>query len=169
MTTAIPTTENAEQFLSFHLTETLHAMLPTQQLTEILNLALHQLVPIPDVAPQVMGVCNWRGDVLWLVDLGYLLGAEPLYSQGYRRSHYKAIIVHHQGHTLGLVVSQVNQMLWCDPAQIQSLPEANFVPELSNSFQGYWLTPTDETLLVLDSRVLVEFFLQSTTHHSQDS
>jgi positive phototaxis protein PixI len=147
-----------EQFLSFNLTSTIQAMLPTQQLTEILNLSFNQIVPIPDTAAQIMGVCNWRGEVLWLVDLGYLLGSEPLFNQGYRRSTCKAIVVQYQGHSLGLVVNQVKQMIWCDLAQVQAMPDTPFTPELSTCLQGYWLTPQNETLLVLDSDVIVDFF-----------
>jgi positive phototaxis protein PixI len=150
------TSIQTEQFLSFNLTSTIQAMLPTQQLTEILNLSFNQIVPIPDMAPQIMGVCNWRGEVLWLVDLGYLLGSEPLFS--HRRPGCKAIVVQYQGHTLGLVVSQVKQMIWCDLTQVQALPETQLTTELSTCLQGYWLTPQHETLLVLDSDVLVDFF-----------
>jgi positive phototaxis protein PixI len=147
---------STEQFLSFNLTSTIQAMLPTQQLTEILNLSFNQIVPIPDTAAQVMGVCNWRGEVLWLVDLGYLLGSEPLFS--HRRSTCKAIVVQYREHTLGLVVNQVKQMVWCDLAQVQAMPDMPFTPELSTCLQGYWLTPQNETLLVLDSDVIVDFF-----------
>jgi positive phototaxis protein PixI len=147
-----------EQFLSFNLTSTIQAMLPTQQLTEILNLSFNQIVPIPDMAAQIMGVCNWRGEVLWLVDLGYLLGSEPLCSRGYQQSTCKAIVVQHQGHALGLVVHQVKQIIWCDLTQVQSLPKTPFSPELSTCLQGYWLTPHNETLLVLDGDVIVDFF-----------
>jgi positive phototaxis protein PixI len=158
------TSIQTEQFLSFHLTSTIQAMLPTQQLTEILNLPFHQIVPIPDMPPQIMGVCNWRGEVLWLVDLGYVLGSEPLFENrlqprvGSRRKACRAIVVQYQGQTLGLVVNQVNQMIWCDLAQVRALPETQLTPELAACLQGYWLTPQHETLLVLDSDLLIDFF-----------
>jgi positive phototaxis protein PixI len=148
--------DSTEQFLSFRLTSTIQAMLPTQQLTEILNLSFNQIVPIPEMPPQMMGVCNWRGEVLWLVDVGYLLGAEPLFEL--RRTGCKAIVVQYQGQALGLVVNQVNQMIWCDVAQVRALPENQLTPELATCLQGYWLTPQQETLLVLDSDILIDFF-----------
>jgi positive phototaxis protein PixI len=67
-------------------------------------------------------------------------------------------VVQYQGHSLGLVVNQVKQMIWCDLAKIQALPDAPFSPELSTCLQGYWLTPQNETLLVLNSDVIVDFF-----------
>jgi len=156
MTTAA--SERTQQFLSFFLPPHIHAMLPTQQLTEILSLAAHQIVPIPDVPPQVMGVCNWRGEVLWLLDLGYLLGAEPISNQSDHQSSYSTIVVHDQGCTLGLVVGQINRMLWCNPDQIQRLPTVQNTTPISPCLQGYWLSPQAETLLVLNSLVLINSF-----------
>ncbi|NJM77688.1 MAG: chemotaxis protein CheW, partial [Acaryochloridaceae cyanobacterium RU_4_10] len=70
----------------------------------------------------MLGVCNWRGEVLWLADLGHCLGFEPLYTQSLRKGQVNTIIVHNNGQTLGLGVEQVNEMLWCDRAQIQPAP-----------------------------------------------
>lgn len=161
MTTSASSTgadSGIEQFLSFSVTSDVRAILPTRQLTEVLSIAINQIVPIPDVPPQVMGVCNWRGEVLWLIDLGYLLGADPLLAQGYRQSNYSAIVAHHQGCTIGLVVDQVSQMLWCNPAQIQPIPTTQLTLEPSPYLQGYWLAQQGETLLVLSAQALVNRF-----------
>ncbi|OLP16311.1 hypothetical protein BST81_22205 [Leptolyngbya sp. 'hensonii'] len=145
-----------QQFLSFRLLPNTQAMVSTEQLTEVLSLSLAQIVPIPDVPPQVMGVCNWRGEVLWLVDLGYLLGFTPLFSQGYRQSNYSAIVLRHQDATLGLVVDQVGQMLWCSPEQIQPLAPGQLAPALSHCAQGYWLDSQGIPFLILKGDAIVE-------------
>jgi positive phototaxis protein PixI len=167
MTTAA--SEKTQQFLSFFLPPHTNAMLPTQQLTEILSLATHQIVPIPDVPPQVMGVCNWRGEVLWLLDLGYLLGAEPISSQNYHQSSHSAIVVHAQDCMLGLVVGQINRMLWCNPAHIQPIPMAQNTASTSPCLRGYWLSSQAETLLVLDSQALIDSFRDSGTSTASPS
>ena len=136
-----------EQFLSFSLTSNL-VIAPTRQLTEVLTLTPQQIVPIPDLEAPVMGVCNWRGEVLWLVDLNVLLNGEPL--PPLQGTHYSAIILHHNSQTLGLVVSQVTQMLWCAATDIQSLPHTPQMPQSSPFIQGYWVSPRSETLLVLN-------------------
>ncbi|NJR66579.1 MAG: chemotaxis protein CheW [Leptolyngbyaceae cyanobacterium CRU_2_3] len=153
--------KKTQQFLSFFMLPQIHAILPAQQLTEILSLAPQQIVPIPDVPSQVMGVCNWRGEVLWLLDLGCFMGTESLSSQKYRQSNYSAIVVHHQDCTLGLVVDRVSHMLWCDPEQIQSIPTPHHKSATSPCLQGYWLSPQGETFLVLDGQVLINAFRNS--------
>lgn len=152
-----PAQEQAQQFLSFQLPPDAQALLPTDQLTEILSLAPSQIVPIPDIPLAVIGVCNWRGEVLWLVDLGLLLGFEPLYAQGAYHSDYRVIVIHSQGQIIGLVVNQVGQMVWCEPTQIQS-PPVQVAPELTLCLRGCWLRPAGELFLVLDGKALIESF-----------
>lgn len=154
--------QKPQQFLSFFLSSSHRAMLLTQQLIEILSVSASQIVPVPDTSVQVMGVCNWRGEVLWLVDLGYLLGAEPLSMQRYHYSNFSVVVVHHQGYTLGLVVEQASQMFWCHSDQFQMLPSLQ-QSQITPCLQGYWLSPQGETLLVLDGVALVDYFRQQSS------
>ncbi len=145
-----------QQFLCFQLQETL-AMLPTQQLTEILNLHVSQVVPIPDIASVMMGVCNWRGEVLWLVDLNYLLGFQPLYTQALRQGQVNVIIIHHQGQTLGLAVDRVEQMQWCNPNQFQPAPTSQITPALARCLVGCWANSNGSVALVLDGVRVMDY------------
>jgi positive phototaxis protein PixI len=148
--------ETLEQFLRLQLPGKIQVMVATQSLTEILNLSLSQVVPISDMNPAMMGVCNWRGEVLWIADLGYFLGFEPLYVQNLRRGQVNTIVVHQEGQTLGLGVERVDQMLWCDRTQIQAEPKQPVgTPLLERYIQGYWSDPTGEAL-VLDIEALMD-------------
>lgn len=50
-----------QQFLRFHLVPDTTAMLPVQQMTEVLTMGVSEIVPIPQMPGWVMGVYNWRG------------------------------------------------------------------------------------------------------------
>ncbi|HEY9652883.1 MAG TPA: chemotaxis protein CheW, partial [Coleofasciculaceae cyanobacterium] len=67
----------SEQFLRFHLLPNTTALLPIEQLTEVLTISRDQVVPIFHMPPWVMGVYNWRGEILWILDLGHLIGLTP--------------------------------------------------------------------------------------------
>lgn len=145
-------------------------MLATDRVAEILNLNPQQIVPLPDVFPEVVGVFNWRGEVLWLVDLSYLLGAEPLFHQ-MGANNYNALVVQHPQGIIGLVINPISQSFWCNPAEIQLLSSTQRTTKLSQCLQGYWSTPEGETIWVLDSDAVVnvlhsrsQFTLQSKTH-----
>jgi positive phototaxis protein PixI len=146
------------QFLSFQVPPDIHAMVSAQELTEIVSLSPNQIVPIPDVPPQVMGVCSWRGEVLWLVDLGYLLGQDSLFQQGYRHANYSLIVVRHQRNTLGLVVNQIGTMIWHNASEIYPITPPPSATKLAPCFQGCWLTPQGKTLWFLDCQALINFF-----------
>jgi positive phototaxis protein PixI len=142
-----------QQFLSFYPTASANpVMVPTTQLTEVLTLTPQQIVPIPQMDAAVMGVCNWRGEVLWLLDLACLLNGQPLPPP--TTATYSAIILHHDTHLVGLVVSQITQMLWCPPAAIQPLPPNQPTSKPSPFLQGYWVSPQSETILVLNSSAI---------------
>jgi positive phototaxis protein PixI len=153
--TATRATTNSEQFLTFLLPPNQKVMISTKQLVEIVNISINQIVPIPDVPSHVMGVSNWRGEVLWLVDLGYMLGFDPLHAiGGYTQVTYKTILVRSQGQIMGLVVGGVAQMIWCTPDQIQPSSTNYVTAELASYLRGYYLAPDRGLTLVLDGDAL---------------
>lgn len=146
----------SEQFLTFLLPPEQRVMISTKQLVEIVNISISQVVPIPDVPPYVMGVSNWRGEVLWLVDLGYMLGFDPLHTAGYAQVNYKAILLRSQGQIVGLLVNGVEQMIWCAPDQIQPTSTNYVTSELASYLRGYYLAPDRDLTLVLDGEALTD-------------
>ena len=58
------------QFLSFMIPGATQVMLSLAQLMETLKLTSNDIVGIPDMPPEIVGVSHLRGEVLWLMDLG---------------------------------------------------------------------------------------------------
>ena len=156
-----------EQFLRFHLEPDLNAALPVDQMTEVFTVSTTKVVPIPHMPPWVIGVYNWRGEILWLIDLGYLLGGTPLYQQTSSRSLYTAIVINsqqsgeRQGSStagkkmLGLAVNRVEDMEWFNSDLIQSPPESAVNPALVPFLRGYWLKNNGEIVVVLDGNSII--------------
>ena len=155
----------SEQFLRFHLFPNTTVLLPTQQLTEVLTIPSNQIVPIFQMPAWVVGVYNWRGEILWMIDLGHLVGLTPWHQQASHISGFTAIVL--QAHSnqaistntksqmLGLVVNRVEDMEWYNPDLIQSPLSSSVTPELVPFLRGYWLKPNGEMLVVLDSKAIV--------------
>ena len=156
-----------QQFLRFHLMSDTTALLPVQQMTEVITMAISEVVPIPHMPAWVMGVYNWRGEILWTVDLGHLVGLTPLYQHATSRSTYTAIVVHAAeqrqragsqntgSKMLGLLVNRVEDIEWCNPDLIQSPPQSAVPSELVPFLRGYWLKPNGEILVVLDGNSII--------------
>ena len=134
-------------------------MLPIVQITEVLKIEFPQIVPIPQMPSWVMGVYNWRGDILWMVDLGHLLGLNSWDRRGLGEcnvvvlSPNKAIPEAEDGIHLGLVVCRVEDLEECDPTEIQSTL-GKIAPQIANFASGYWLKPEGEIVSVLDGQAI---------------
>lgn len=150
------------QFLTFPLAEDTSAMLPVTQLAEVLNLTAAQVTPIPDLAAWVLGIYNWRGEILWIVDLSQLLGLPSLYQQTNRASTYKVIVGQAQSSAqqlpayLGLAVKEVDDMHWCNSSDIASAPSAAVTPGLTPFLRGYTLGNQGEMPMALDATAIFE-------------
>ena len=171
-TSEIQTTEQTagkgQQFLRFHLMPDTTALLPVHQMTEVVTMAINEVVPIPHLPAWVMGVYNWRGEILWLVDLGHLIGLPPIHQQATGRSTYTAIVIHPtqqgrqqagsqktSGKLLGLLVNRVEDMESCNPDLIQSPPQSSVSSELVKFLRGYWLKTNGDILVVLDANSII--------------
>jgi len=155
----------SEQFLRFHLFPNTTALLPVQQLTEVLTIPKNQIVPIFHMPAWVMGVYNWRGEILWMVDLGHLVGLTPWHQQASSASAFTAIVIqadskqvtssNAKSQMLGVVVNRVEDIEWCSPDNIQSPPSSSVTPDLVPFLRGYWLKSNGEMLVVIDGKSII--------------
>lgn len=155
----------AKQFLRFHLDPHTKAMLPIGQITEVLKIQLGQIVPIPQMPSWVMGVYNWRGDILWTIDLGHLMGLTPWYHSELNPAHHNAIVLSPDKQknatntgskiNLGLVVGRIEDLESCNPSEIQSPTQGTETLPIFNFLEGYWLQPKGEMILVLNGQAIV--------------
>ncbi|NJO41517.1 MAG: chemotaxis protein CheW [Cyanobacteria bacterium RU_5_0] len=159
-----------EEFLRLYLSE-MPVLLPIQHLTEVLSVPIGQIVPIPHTPPWVMGVYNWRGEILWMVDLGHLCGLIPWYQQSTYGSTHSVVVLQVQRHKarsafrqsssaknqiLGLVVNQVGDIERCNLDMIQAPPSSSIMPELASLVRGYWWQAEGDMLAILDGTAILE-------------
>jgi len=151
-----------KKFLRFFLHPDTSLMLPVRQITEVLKIQFGQIIPIPQMPAWVMGVYNWRGNILWMIDLGHLVGLNSWYQQARKRSSQTVIVLSpdkeqtkSENQTqLGLVVERVEDIEACDPKTIQMTIKKT-TSELEPFLQGYWLKPEGDMVLVLDGQSIV--------------
>ncbi|MBE9127853.1 purine-binding chemotaxis protein CheW [Coleofasciculus sp. LEGE 07081] len=158
---SLPSLTANEQFLRFYLEPDTTALLPIQELIEVLTVPVGQIVPIAYLPAWVMGVYNWRGEILWMVDLGHLLGLTPWYQQEISASTHRAVVLqvcdsdNINNQMLGLVVNRVEDIEWCNPDVIKSPASSTLTPELEPFLRGYTLKSNGEMLLLLDGEAIL--------------
>lgn len=124
--------------------------------TELIDIPSDRVVPIPHLPPAVMGVYNWRGSILWLVDLATVLGADPSYHNDRRR--YPTIVVAGAADTsgalktIGLIVAEIADIEWCELGSSPTALELTATPW----FKGNAISTTGERLTLLDERAIID-------------
>jgi positive phototaxis protein PixI len=169
-TTAPSSAKAKEQFLRFQLVPDTTVLLPISQIAEVLTIPIDQITPIPQLAAWVMGAYNWRGEVLWMVDLAHLIGFTPWHQQSISAT-YTAIVLcarsistldsNAQKQMIGLVINRAEMMEWCDPDLLESPSDDIVTPQLLPFLRGYQLKSNGERLAVLDDEVIVAAISQS--------
>lgn len=153
-------TETEERFLRFALSASETALLPLSQIRQVMQVQSHNLLTVPDMPAFVLGISNFHGEMLWMVDLGLQLGFQGT-SMGWDRprslssvggeavpsaGHWMAIVIQAHGHSLGLIVSQVIDIESYDPTQLQSPTIDLFPPTLLPFMQGYLIRSSSPVL-----------------------
>ncbi|WP_313949238.1 chemotaxis protein CheW [Leptolyngbya sp. FACHB-261] len=167
---ATESSEAEEQFLRFQLLPDTTALLPVHQTTEVLAVTSSQVIPIPHMPAYILGIYNWRGEILWMLDLGHLLGLAPKHQRLSTSLDYPVLVIHDSRRArgrkrtsgqatgeklLGLVVDQVEDMEWLNPELIQSPPVSAVTPELAPFLSGYFVQPNGEFLMALDGDSII--------------
>ncbi len=158
---------NYQQFLRFQihpdcrrsLEQPLRWSIEIERVTELINIPIDRVVPIPHLPPAVIGVYNWRGEILWIVDLAMFLGVKTAGSPLRYRSLQPTIILTSadtsedpRQKTIGFVVDEISEIEWCDLDLIQSLSPDHLYPECSSWARGMWGSVTGENYLILDGQ-----------------
>ena len=125
-----------QQFLRFQLQPGVMALMEIDLVTELVNIPSDRIVPMPHLPPAVMGIYNWRGEILWIVNLATLIGANRPAAR--IRSLQPTIILgsgvtpeDRLQKTVGLVVDELDEIEWFDLNPIQSPVPDQIYPEFS--------------------------------------
>lgn len=146
--------EPRQKFLQFTLGTADRGLLPLEQIAEVLIINTEGILPVPEMPGCVLGVCYWRGKMLWLVDLGHLLDYPPLLQLKQPRASAIAIVIQVEHQSLGLVVPQVEDIELHSTAQLQPATIGLFPAGLLPFIKGYF--PETNNLL-LDIAAIARF------------
>ncbi|MFN6527629.1 chemotaxis protein CheW [Nostoc sp. ChiSLP03a] len=148
--------ETQQKFLSFNLGVSDTAVISLQHITEVLQVSLPEVCGVPQMPSSILGIYNWRGEMLWLVDLEAMLGY-PTISQGPNLlSKMMAIVLENKGKYLGLLVRQLIDIEWLDPKEMKPATAELFYPKLSPFLQGYFINDLEEIIFNLDAKTIIQ-------------
>jgi twitching motility protein PilI len=124
-----------ELYLRFYISSGDEFALPATGIREVIEAGSEEITPIPNVSPFLLGTLNLRGRVIWVADLGQLLGdLSPLKTD---RSEIPVIAAEDSDIILGLAVDRIGDTDWLD---VKSLSKPTSVTETMKPFLlGEWV------------------------------
>ncbi|QLE55749.1 chemotaxis protein CheW [Nostoc sp. TCL26-01] len=155
--------DNQQKFLSFNLGVKDSAVISLQQITEVLQISLGDICCVPQMPTHVLGVYNWRGEMLWLVDLEEMLGYPSLSQSANLLTKIMAIVIENEGKYLGLIVRQMMDIELLDYHQMKAPSVELFSAGISPFLQGYFLGNDEKMMFNLDAGIIINSPILS--HH----
>lgn len=160
------------------------ALIEIDCVSELMDISLDRVVPMPHLPPAVKGIYNWRGEILWIVDFAMLLGLTGNYPsrsrriqptimmssaaerdadgsvQSYGSERYSTpatdTLERRGVKTIGVLVDEIVDIEWCQIDLIRSVLPERLQPELATGVLGMWTSTVGENFLVLDGRAILE-------------
>lgn len=116
----------SQEYFQVELPQGVQIAIPLEQTAEVFSLSRHDICLIPGVAPSLLGITNQRGRLIWMLELGDLLGL-PMPSGRSPQERLTALVMTHRGQEqqvkLGCLVSSLRGIIPIEPEQIQPIPK----------------------------------------------
>lgn len=122
-----------QKFLRFGLQAENTALIKVADTVAIFQVSPAEILPVPQMPSCVLGIYNWRSEMLWTIDLAHLLGLPLLFPS----SNAMVVVIEVDSQYLGLVVAEVIDIEWYDPGEILTPSAKLFTTELLPFMQGY--------------------------------
>jgi positive phototaxis protein PixI len=147
--------EREQKFLSFNLGANDKAVIELQQVAEVLHISLAEICSVPQMPSSALGIYNWRGEMLWLVDLEEMLGYAPLSQASNLSPKMMAVVVQSEGKYLGLLVRQLMDIEWLNYQQLKTPESQLFSSEVLPFIKGYFIDDFEQMIIGLDATAIV--------------
>jgi positive phototaxis protein PixI len=154
-------TGSGDAYLRFQIAPHTPAVIPMRYVQEVLMLPIRRLTMMPNMPAAMLGLMNWRSQILWTVDLAQLMGLPMLDSM---LQQYILVLIQVGSIPLALAVREVEGTTRLQAGSIQSLDEQlpqALQPYLRGGVVSRQGASKPDLLLVLD----VEAILKSPILH----
>jgi purine-binding chemotaxis protein CheW len=147
-----PASREGELCLRFEVASGNEFAITASGVREVMSVYLDRITPIPNASPFFLGTYNWRGQVIWVADLGQFLGDRILVNAN--GNEVAVLIVEDQELVMGFAVHAVANTEWLDVNQMSA--SHDLPPAMRPFIKGvYALAGPDKAELRLLDRVAI--------------
>jgi purine-binding chemotaxis protein CheW len=132
-TTVTTASRDGELCLRFDVASGNEFALTASGVREVMSVYVDRITPIPNASPFFLGTYNWRGQVIWIADLGQFLGDRVMVNTD--QNEISLLIVEEQELIMGFAVHTVANTEWLDINQIA--PQQETTDSSPAAIQGF--------------------------------
>lgn len=141
------------RFLRFYINDVETALLPLTTIQQVLKVSVTEILPVPHMPNCILGIYNWRGEMLWLVDLAQQLGFASSLIHVRSSEIVNVITIQSDYTTMGIVVPRVLDIEAHNLQRLQLPSVGLFSTKLLSCMQGYFVSSRSP---VLNARSLIQ-------------
>ncbi len=102
-----------------------------EQTAEVLTLQRTEICPIPGVKPELVGVSNQRGKLLWVIDLSAMLQLPPLNPRLSRQDKVTAVVLTTENYKIAGIVANLKGIISLNSETFDSHPHPCLLAQTS--------------------------------------
>ncbi|AKG22652.1 chemotaxis protein CheW [Calothrix sp. 336/3] len=144
-----------QKYLQLRFGEEYLAILDLEEITEVFQFSLAEVCPVPQVHESILGIHNWRGEMLWLIDIERMCGYPSLAHKQDLLAKMMIVVIHHQYNHLGLLVREVIDIDSLDFTGIKSPDRSLFSHQIVDVMGGYFIQESGNILIKLDGAAII--------------
>ena len=145
-----------KKFLIFQLGANEKAAMPLEVISEVLPIVTADILSVPEVPSCVLGISNWRGEMIWWVDLEDLLGMKPLVSKATTLAEQMAMVMTIENKSLGLLIRNLIDIELLKLEQMNAPTPGLFPSEIMPFLEGYFLDEKQQVTMSFAPLSLIE-------------
>jgi positive phototaxis protein PixI len=149
-TALVDSPQVVQKFLQFVLRQGDRALIPVETISEIVTIRVPEVLPVPQMRDCVLGVYNWRGEMLWIVDLGEVIGFPSLFAGKRPPDTAIALVIEQGEQMIGFVVPQVLDLEVYNLQQQQEPDPQLFPASVLPFLSGYFIDDSNEISIAIE-------------------
>ena len=150
-----------QRFLRFPLNSQVDCLLSLAELKGVINVNLTKILPVPEVEEYWLGVINWRGEAVWILDLAKLLNTKKWCEDNIIPKSAVAILIGNFERTIGMLVKEPNTIEYYDINELLPISSATREVEIGSFLQGYFLDERKQPVMLLDLKSTIQDLLKN--------
>ena len=148
--------QDQQRFLQFSLNLQIDCLLSLEELKGVIDISPTKMLPVPQVEEYWLGIINWRGEALWILDLAKLLRAKKWYEGEKLPKTATAILVGEEEGNIGILTRQVDTIKTYNVKELLPVSSPTINGKINSFVEGCFLDEGKQPIMLLEIKAIIQ-------------